>query len=529
MSDYLFLMESRLSREQWTVLQRMQKAAEKSGVTLYLVGGAVRDLICGLPIEDLDFVVEGKSLEIVKSLASEAKIVWQSAALQTSELEFNNGVLTSVSMAHTENYSNGHTPVISPAPILADLRRRDFSINAIGISLNAQSKGLLLDPTNGVGDIENKEIRVLHNRAFIDDPSRILRCARFRTRMHFTLETKTAAFYDSAREHRLYDRAHGEALLHELRQIARERNPVEILKALEKEKLLVALHPHLQGSKIDLQSLNALAKVSLDLVLAGLKPTSFDLFYHLFTSKLSAGEKAQLAKRLEVPKATIASCQKLESDAKRLAKDLAGKEGASPTRLYNLLASASSDMIALVQIEFAQASVRARLKSYFEKYLPLRYQLPSRELEVMGIAPGTPKHQQILDAYFFGVIEGKLKSPAEQTKFLIKMAELQPAGKETKKESKKEAQKTVATPKPVIVAKKTEPAKPAPKTKQISTKPALTVAKAKPAVKAKPAPKPAPKAAKKTVPVKTTSAKKVPAKASKIKKAPKPIKSKPKK
>src|SRR3990170_2208567 len=148
MSDYLFLLESRLSHAQWQVLAQVQKAAEALGVNLYLAGGTVRDLVGGFPIEDLDFVVEGNALKMARALAKEgAEIRWQSETLRTAELAFSSEVMASVSMARSETYAKpGTAPTVAPAPIIAHLRRRDFSINAMGISLNPQSRGLLLDP-----------------------------------------------------------------------------------------------------------------------------------------------------------------------------------------------------------------------------------------------------------------------------------------------------------------------------------------------------------------------------------------------
>src|ERR1700682_5708096 len=131
MSDYLFLMESRLSAAQWQVVVRMQKAAEGLNMTLYLVGGAIRDLICGFPIEDLDFVVEGKALQMVRLLSrGGVQVPWQSAALQAAELEFPSGVLASICMARSETYPKPDKgPVVAPAAIITDMKRRDFSIN----------------------------------------------------------------------------------------------------------------------------------------------------------------------------------------------------------------------------------------------------------------------------------------------------------------------------------------------------------------------------------------------------------------
>ena len=436
MSDYLFLMESRLSPEQWRVVLRMQKAAEALGMTLYLAGGAIRDLICGFPIVDLDFVVEGKALQLLRSLSrEEVKVTWKSEALQAAELEFFSGAPASICMARSETYSKTSTPAIAPAPILTDLKRRDFSINAIGISLNPQSRGLLLDPTNGAGDIERKEIRALHNRSFVDDPVRMFRAVRFRSSLHFSFEEKTAAQYQAAKQSRHQEEASGEGLAHELRQIARERNPAEILKALEKEKLLLALNPRLQGARVNWQGIARSVKAGQQLAQAGLHLPTFDLFLYLLGCKLGPQDRTQLAKRLDLKRPESAVWQKLEADAKRLAKELMGRDAASPTSLYDLLVSTPSDLIVLLQIEFPQAKIQSRIKTFLHKYVPLRSHLPVKELEEMGVAAGTPRHQKILDSYFYAVLEGKLRSRPEQLKFLKKLA----GGNEEKKEEKKSA------------------------------------------------------------------------------------------
>src|ERR1035437_8333878 len=109
MSDYLFLMESRLSPEQSRIIGRLQMAAGALGMTLYIAGGAIRDHICGFPIDDLDFVAEGKSLQLVRALARDEdfRIFWQSESLQAAELEFPSGAQASISMARSETFSNG--------------------------------------------------------------------------------------------------------------------------------------------------------------------------------------------------------------------------------------------------------------------------------------------------------------------------------------------------------------------------------------------------------------------------------------
>ena len=442
MSDYLFLIESRLSPEQWRVVLRMQKAAELLGMTIYLVGGAIRDLICGFPIEDLDFVVEGKALQLVRSLGrGELQITGQSDRFQAAELEFSSGVLASICMARSETFPKVGSPVMAPSDIMTDLKRRDFSINAIGLSLNPQSRGLLLDPTNGAGEIERKQIRILHNRSFFEDPIRMFRAVRFRSRLRFSWEEKTAAQFEIAKENRVQEQASGEDLAREMRQIARERNPSDILKALEKEKLLSALHPRLQGSKLNWQGIAQASKASQSLVMAGFRPTSFNLFLYLLGSKLPPRDRIQLAKRLDLKKPESTAWQKLEASGKRLAKGLSGRENATPARLYNLLVSAPSDVIVLLQIETPTGKVQSQIKTFLRKYLPLRSRLPIKELEEMGVPLGTPKHQKILDAFFYELLEGKLRGRADQIKFLKQM--VPGSGEKERKKAQQEKKEAV--------------------------------------------------------------------------------------
>lgn len=425
MSDYLFLMESRLSPDQWNVVMGLQKAAESLGMNLYLVGGAIRDLIAGFPIDDLDFVVEGKALKLVRELSrGPLRVLWQEEESQAAEMEFPPAVLASISMARLETVARqGSKPVVTPGSILSDLRRRDFSINAIGVSLSPNSRGLLLDPANGLADLEKREIRTLYSASFYDEPVRIFRAVRLRTRLRFTLEPKTAAQFQNAKTQGAAETVSGDRLAEELREIARDRNPAEILKALEKEHLLRAWSPRLQGSGKNWQAITRATKAAQTLAQAGMRAPSFPVFLYLLVRKLPPRERSEFVKRLNLPRPEREAFQKLEPGAKALAKELSGKAANSPAKLYQLLAGAPADLILLVQVESPQKKIQSRIKTYLEKYRPLRSRLPEKELQQLGVAPGTPRSQKILTAYFYGVLEGKLKTKSEQAKFLSRAAQ----------------------------------------------------------------------------------------------------------
>ncbi len=159
-------------------------------------------------------------------------------------------------MARQEKYPKpAAKPQITPSTIHEDLACRDFTVNSIALSLGGASRGLLLDPTNGLGDLARKELRVASNHTLYDDPSRLFRLIRFRTRLGFTLDERTANQYRNVREAKLEEKIPQAALARELEEIASDPSAGEILKALDEEKLLHLISPALTGAKLNLAGL----------------------------------------------------------------------------------------------------------------------------------------------------------------------------------------------------------------------------------------------------------------------------------
>jgi len=144
MADYLYTLEMRLSPDQQRAVTVLQDTARAGGMNVYLTGGAVRDIISGLPIRDLDFAVQGNALKLQKELErAGAEVAAADDDLKTLHLTLPGGVRAEVSTARTEQYEKiGKPPVITPATIIEDLRRRDFTVNAMALSLNPGSRGL---------------------------------------------------------------------------------------------------------------------------------------------------------------------------------------------------------------------------------------------------------------------------------------------------------------------------------------------------------------------------------------------------
>src|SRR6202790_3408336 len=257
MADYIYTMEIRLTPDQLKGVGLVQDVARAAGMNLYLTGGAIRDIISGFTIRDLDFTVQGNPLKLQKDLEKAgAKITAVEEDMRTIFISLPGNARAEISMARTERFEKtGKPPVVMPATIHEDLRRRDFTVNAMALSLNEGSRGLLLDPFNGVADIEAKLLRILHNYSSVEDPSRLIRATRFAARFHWPLEERTQQRFDSAKENNYIEHISRSAIGHEIGQLAYEDDPLNVIRALEKEEWFKVLHPHWTSAKVDANGL----------------------------------------------------------------------------------------------------------------------------------------------------------------------------------------------------------------------------------------------------------------------------------
>src|SRR5207249_1188977 len=214
-------------------------------------------------IRDLDFTVEGSAPKLAKILTPKAgaKVLSLDEHRRTMELLFPGGVTVEVGMSRQERYPKiGGRPQVTPATIQEDLRRRDFTVNAIALSLNRASRGLLLDPLNGLADLGRKELRALSPTAFYDDPLRLLRLVRLRLRLGYTVEERTQSQYENARAAKVEAHIPHRALCEELSHIATEPNPSELVAALAQDGFLTLFSSAFTEAKLNLAGLQKLEK-----------------------------------------------------------------------------------------------------------------------------------------------------------------------------------------------------------------------------------------------------------------------------
>lgn len=457
MPDYMYLLESRLSPEQRAVMERVQELSRAQEVNIYLTGGAVRDLISGMPIRDLDFTVEGNPMKMVRELEKGgAKVLWESEKIRHYEMIFAGEVDGSVSAAREDYYERpGVKPEYRFTSVMEDLRRRDFGINAIAISLNTQSRGLLLDPMNGLADLEKQEVRALSIHAFTNQPIRLLRTLRYSARMGFKMDPRTQEWFDLAMERGLNKNIGGYEVGHEVRALAREDNPVATLKLWEQYDLLLLIHPSLQKRKPDYDSLNKLGRARGNLLSAGLRPRLHVAVIYYTLGKLKDREASSALKHLEFRAAEIEEIDQLVPRAQQEVKVLKGRKTASSKEAFTYLVAMPPEMMAFIEVEMPNSQVMAKFRNYLQKWRPLHMSLPLGELEALGVPRG-PKFDKIIDQFFDMSLRGKGKTPEDRTKILKNLAGIKDEPKKPEKEKRKKGEKE---PPAVVEAKPAEKGK----------------------------------------------------------------------
>src|SRR5262244_3355454 len=300
MADYIYTMEIRLTPDQQRGVTLVQDVARNAAMNIYLTGGAVRDIISGFTIRDLDFTVQGNPLKLQKELErAGAGIAGTDEDRKTLHLSLPGSVRAELSMARTERYEKtGKPPIATPSTILDDLRRRDFTVNAMALSLNPGSRGLLMDPFNGAADIEAKLLRILHNYAFVEDPSRLIRATRFSARFHWPLEERTQARYESAKENNYIEYISNRTIGYELEQLAYEDDPLNVVRTLEREGWLKILSSHWTVAKVDTEGLSQLMKARQQMIDLGYAPDPAPAVIEFLTARLNDKETSDIRKAI---------------------------------------------------------------------------------------------------------------------------------------------------------------------------------------------------------------------------------------
>ncbi len=418
MADYIYLLQNRLTPAQWRAVESVREAARGQSMPVFLVGGAVRDLASGSPVRDLDFAVQGEAERLVKGLeASGAVLTGRSTVLSALYLTFRGGVRAEIAPTLSVTFEKPGHAVARAAAILDDLRRRDFTANAMAVSLNEGSYGLLLDPLNGTADIENREFRLVSPYGFIENPALLLRAARLTNRLGWRLEERTASRYQTSKEEEHLNALSPADRGYELEEIFHEEDPVSAMEHLAAEGWLAQLSPALKPESVDRTAIEGVRDAIGQMEGQGLFPDPSPVYFPLLTGKLPEKERAALKAAFSRP-GFAKQIDTIEERAKELGSQLASKATVLPSDAWKLLRGAEPDLVLWLAFHMRSGAVPTKIKAFLRDWPQMRQKLPYALMQEMRITPDLPEYDKLLDDLFFALIDGKLDTPEATRAFL---------------------------------------------------------------------------------------------------------------
>ncbi|MBI3472039.1 MAG: CCA tRNA nucleotidyltransferase, partial [Candidatus Solibacter usitatus] len=329
------------------------------------------------------------------------------------ELVFPGGVTAQIALARQEKYARaGAKPQVTPGTIQEDLRCRDFTVNAIALALNRAARGLLIDPMNGLADLNRHELRALQSTSLYDDPRRLLRLLRLKIRLGYTVEERTQSQYLAAREAQMERFVSRRALCEELKQIAEEPNPGEVVRVLQEEGLLALFSSALAAGKLNLAGLAKLERARRLLPPdAGYLDLNWAPFFLALTEKLSPKERAALLQATEMRKTEVSPWKNLPPRTKKLENTVKAARLKKPSQVYGVLSKAAGNEILYLLYQSTMRLVHDRIKNYLQKYLALAQEITDAEVQAAGATPGTPRFAKLKEEMIVARVDGRTKKP----------------------------------------------------------------------------------------------------------------------
>jgi tRNA nucleotidyltransferase/poly(A) polymerase len=418
MADYIYLLESRLSQAQQSALQAVREIARSKGLTIFLVGGAVRDLTSGSPVRDLDVVIQGNALKLNKHLEKAgAVIVGESEPMQALFVRFPGRVRMEVGSTLTVTYPKPGKPVVKAANILDDLRRRDFTANAMALSLNEGSYGLLMDPLNGVADIENRELRLVSNYGFIEDPVRMIRAARLAARLGWQMEEKTRARYETGKAEEYISAMSAWQRGYEAEEIVHEEDPLRVMRGLEHEGWMKQLASGWTAAKANAGELEKLREAQMQLQLRGINADASAAHFPQLTAKMQPKDVKALKKSFP-RQGFVKEIDALEGEAKKFAAELGAKQAATPSAAWKMLMSARPEVVLWVAYSTKNAALQAKFKNFYTEWPQARQKVPYTLMQEMRIVPGLAGFDELVEKIIFELMDGKLGTEEQMKAYL---------------------------------------------------------------------------------------------------------------
>lgn len=432
-----------LPKELYDLIQLAADIASLRRMRAYPVGGFVRDLILARQNFDLDIVVEGDGITFAEDFAGRlsGRLIrhrqFGTATVMpghhlnpvraygsvSGKSEVSNGVKVDVATARKESYPQpASLPVVEFGILKDDLKRRDFTINAMAVEISEHSFGRLIDFFNGRKDLEAKKIRILHDLSFIDDPTRILRAIRFEKRFDFKIEPDTLKLLKAAVKKKMLEKVQPQRLRDELILLLKEPEPIKQVRRTQE----------LVGFNFINRKLSASARILKLISAVGTEINWFNQVHHrrrkldtwliyfmALIDSLDLEASKLLCSRLVFRKGEEKRILSLKKAGAKLSKELSRKD-ILPSEIYDLLTPLSYEVILLIKAKYRKPEIKKHIENYLEVLSDIRINISGHDLHRLGIAPG-PHYQKIFSKVLKARLNGLVLTKEEEISMIEKL------------------------------------------------------------------------------------------------------------
>ncbi|MDL2317093.1 CBS domain-containing protein [Desulfovibrio sp. OttesenSCG-928-A18] len=419
------LVRAQLPDEHVRILEEAGKLGDALAMPVFAVGGFVRDLILKQPNLDIDLSVEGDGIAFAEKLAERLGGTVRPHQKFKTAIVFYPGVdnveqRLDVATARLEYYEYpGALPTVQLSSIKMDLYRRDFTINALAIQLNAERFGTLIDPFGSQRDIKEKYINVLHSLSFVEDPTRILRAVRFEQRFTFRIGVQTERLIKNALSLSMLDKLSGPRLFNELKHVFDEKNVPSCLRRMDNWNLLRMIHPVLK-----LNPTKDILLTSIDEVLAWYRllykeplPENWQVYLLGLCASAKYPDVAAMLERLgfiERQKSDFLSLRENTRKASSMLASLQSKGPVPMSQLYETLRPVPTEGLLYLMARHGQEhNIGQDISLYLTRLKDVKLEISGEDLASFGEAPG-PLFGEALRFVLAAKLDGKAATRKEQ-------------------------------------------------------------------------------------------------------------------
>ncbi|MFH1645621.1 MAG: DHHA1 domain-containing protein [Candidatus Omnitrophota bacterium] len=411
--------------------------ADEKGFKVFCVGGFVRDILLGVKNFDVDIVLEEKGLQFAKTLSDRLKgalvvhrrfqtatVVFRPSIFNISKLDVCKDIKfkVDVATARKEYYEYpAALPTVIFSSIKQDLYRRDFSVNAMAVSLNKGSFGRLVDFYNGQKDLRAKKIRILHDLSFVEDPTRIFRAVRFEQRYNFAIEPHTENLIKTAVNLDMFGRTQKQRLRDEIILILSEPKPVKALVRMHELHELRFIHEKLKFNKHLLKMFDSIEQSCSWFELSFIDKRPIDkwlIFFAAIVYDLSLGQLKMLCEEFIFRKGDEKRLLLCKKETKKISKILQSKRSVLPSTIFKYLEGLPYEVILFIMAKTDFQVAKERISCFLREHHGVKLSITGKDLKSLGISPG-PNYKKFLDYILSQKIDGKIKTRDDEMKLAV--------------------------------------------------------------------------------------------------------------